>query len=162
MSYLHIWNKTHPYLLTTEDQIQRFCAYRERCLHEVEMKLKEWKVPSGKSKKIIQQLIAEGFVNEERFSRSFVRGKFLNNHWGRTKISYELRFRGIHDSLISLALNELNEADYFTGLKNLIEKKRKEIKPGKNFIIREKLINFALGKGFEFELISKALNEMKI
>jgi len=148
--------------VTTEEKIQHYCAYQDRCIRDVEMKLKEWKVPSGKAKNLIQQLITEGFVNDERFSRAFARGKFLNNHWGRARISFELKSRGIPEKLIRQALGEINEEQYANAIKNLILKKRKDIKEGKNFNIREKLINFVLGKGYEFDLIISALNEMKI
>ncbi len=148
--------------MTVEKKIQRYCAYQERCTRDVEMKLRAWKTPPGKIKKMVQQLIAEGFLNNERFSRSFVRGKFLNNHWGRIKISYELKSRGMPEKLISEAFNEIDENGYMKTLRNLIQKKRKDIQTGKNLNIREKLINFALSKGYEFDLIVAVLKEMKI
>ncbi len=148
--------------MTVEEKIQRYCAYQERCTRDVEIKLRDWKTPPGKIKKIIQQLVAEGFLNNERFSRSFVRGKFLNNHWGRIRISYELKSRGMPDKLISEAFNEIDENGYMKTLRNLILKKRKDFQTGKNLNIREKLINFALSKGYEFDLIAAVLKEMKI
>ena len=148
--------------MTEVEKIQRYCAFQERCSRDVEMKLREWKIPPGKIKKMLQQLIAEGFIHDERFSRAFARGKFLNNHWGRMKISCELKSRGIPDKLISNAFHDIDEAGYMESLRNLIIKKRKEIQAGKNLNIREKLINFALNKGYEFDLIASILKEMKI
>lgn len=148
--------------MTAEEKIQRYCAYQERCSRDVEMKLREWKTPAGKIKTMIQQLIAEGFLNNERFSRTFVRGKFHHNHWGRIRISYELKSRGIPEKMISEAFHEINEEEYTESLRNLIIKKRKDLPAGKNLNIREKLINFALNKGYEFDLIANILKEMKI
>ncbi len=148
--------------MTTEKKIQRYCAYQERCSRDVEIKLREGKTPAGKIKKLLQQLIAEGFINDERFSRAFVRGKFFNNHWGKIKISYELKSRGIPEKMISATFLEIDEAEYIESLKNLILKKRKDLSAGKNLNIREKLINFALNKGYEFDLIASILKEMKL
>lgn len=143
-------------------RIQRYCAYQERCSRDVETKLHEWKIPPGKISKIIKELNDDGFLDDIRFARLFARGKFSINQWGRKKIGYELNKKGIPGNLIDTALKEIDEIKYHEVLLSLIGKKCKEIKAGKNLTIREKLINFALGKGFEFDLILQTLNHLKI
>ncbi|MCK9220528.1 MAG: regulatory protein RecX [Bacteroidales bacterium] len=146
----------------TLPRIQRYCAYQERCTREVEQKLKEWKVPGPKITSLIKQLREEGFMNDERFARIFVRSKLRINKWGRQKIVYELKGRQIPEQLIRTALEEIPEEEYHTVLRELILKKHQEIKVRKNLNIREKIINFVVGKGFEFDLVFEILKELKI
>lgn len=146
----------------TKSRILRFCAYQERSTRDVEMKLREWKVSPAKIRTIVEGLEEEGFLDDARFVRAFIHGKIHINHWGRKKIVFELRGKGIQGSLIGAGLEEINEEEYRAILESLILKKRREIKGGKNLTIREKLINFALGKGFEFDLILQSLHNLKI
>jgi len=143
-------------------RIQRYCAYQERCSRDVEAKLNEWKVPTGKINKIIKELKEADFLDDNRFARIFVHGKFSINQWGRKKIIYELKNKGIPGKIIVIAVEEIDETRYMEVLKTLIKKKIKEIKAGKNLTIREKLINFVLAKGYEFDLILQTLNYLKI
>lgn len=107
-------------------------------------------------------LHAEGFIDEERYARVFVRGKFHINKWGRAKIRYELKGRNIPPILVKKAMEEIGEDDYMRTIRELILKKQSEINTGKHLNIREKIITFVTGKGFEFDLISKVLTELKI
>ena len=84
------------------------------------------------------------------------------NKWGRKKIEFELRLKGIPDAMIHKGIEAIDEEDYLHVLRNLILKKQKEIKPEKDLNIREKIITFANGKGYEMELILAVLKEMKI
>lgn len=143
-------------------KIQYFCSYQERCIRETEEKLKDWTVQKKLIPSIISQLIEENFINEERFARVYAGGKFRVNKWGRLKIGFELKLKGIPPALIQKALDEIDEADYRHTLRELIIKKRKEIKPEKEVNIREKILIFAQGKGYEVELILTALKELKI
>lgn len=143
-------------------KIEHFCAYRERCSLETEQKLREWRVPGLKTNIIINHLIVEGFIDDTRFARIFASSKFRLKKWGRIKIGFELKSRNIPENLILSAMNGIAEEDYLKTIRELILKKKKEIKTGKNFIIREKIINFVAGKGFEFDLIAGILKELKI
>lgn len=143
-------------------RIQHYCAYQDRCTKEVDLKLTQWKVSPVKIKKVLSQLKEDGFIDEERYARIFVRSKFHINKWGRVKIRYELRGRSIPENLIAKAMGEIGEDDYMRTIRELIIKKNKEINSGKHLNIREKIITFVTGKGFEFDLISKVLTELKI
>jgi regulatory protein len=144
------------------DRIHHFCAYQERCNHEVDMKLMQWKVSANKIAGIKRHLQNEGFLQEERYARIFVRSKFHLNKWGRIKIRYELRSRFIPDRIVRKAMEEIGEDDYVRTIQELILKKKAEINSGKHLNIREKILTFVTGKGFEFDLTSKVLTELKI
>ena len=143
-------------------RIHHYCAYQERCIYEVDLKLMQWKVSSHNIKQILHHLQEEGFIDEERYARIFVRSKFHINKWGRTKIRYELKNRFITEKIVQKAMEEIGEDDYMKTIRELILKKMSEINSGKHLNIREKIITFVTGKGFEFDLISKVLTELKI
>ena len=143
-------------------KIQNFCSYQERCIRDTERKLKDWTVQKKLIPLIINQLQEEGYINEERFAKVYAGGKFRVNKWGRQKIGFELKLKGIPEAMIQIGLEEIDETDYLKVLRDLILKKRKLIKPEKDLNIREKIITFVNGKGYEIELILIALKELKI
>jgi len=151
---------TEPTLVL--EKIRYYCSYQERAIKEVEEKLKEWAVQNEKIPSLINQLQKEGYLNEERFAKAFAGGKFRLNKWGRQKIEYELRIRGVPELMIQEGLLEIDEEEYLQTLKEIIIRKKNEIKPGKNINIREKIVNFAYGKGYETNLVLSIIREMKI
>jgi regulatory protein len=143
-------------------KIQYFCSYQERCIRDTEEKLKDWAVQKKLIPSIISQLQEEGYINEERFAKMYAGGKFRVNKWGRQKIEFELKLKRIPEDMIQKGIEEIDEEDYQRILRDLIRKKQKEITPEKDLNIREKIITFVQGKGYEMELILTALKELKI
>lgn len=115
----------HQYLLS---KCQKYCSYQERSIFEVKRKLYEWKIQPKVADKIIMQLMAENYLNEERFAKSFSVGKFRNKNWGKNKIIYELKKKQIPELIIQIGLAEIDEEEYLQTLKKLITKKVKEVK----------------------------------
>jgi regulatory protein len=149
-------------LETTLDRIRHYCAYQERCTFEIDQKLRQWKVPPTKIAKIMIILRKEGFLDDERFARIFVRSKFHINKWGRAKIRYELKLRHISENVSLKALEEISEDDYLRTIHDLVLRKQSEINSEKHLNFREKIITFVTGKGFEFDLVLKVVTELKI
>jgi len=143
-------------------KIRHYCSYQERCISEVEQKLKAFSVQSEKIPGIIIQLQKESYLDEERFAKIFAGGKSRVNKWGRNKIEFEMKIRGIPVLIIQEGMNEIDEENYLQTLKELMLHKFNEIKTKKNVNIREKIINFAYGKGYEMEHILVFIKEMKI
>lgn len=142
-------------------KLRHFCAFQERCIHDVEEKLHEWKVGQKHAEKIIEQLVQEDFLNEERFAKSFASGKFRINHWGKTKIIYELERRQVPDLIIQIGLEEIDDQEYEETLKEVLQRKVREIKEKDPFKKKQKLIAFAAQRGFDYGLIKHVLGEMK-
>ena len=142
-------------------KIQYFCSYQERCIRDIETKLKDWTVQKKLIPIIISQLKNEGYINEERFAVAYAGGKFRVNKWGRQKIEFELGLKGISDTMIRKGVEAIDEEDYHRMLYEILRKKYKEIKTDNDLNIREKLLNFAHGKGYEMELILTSLKELK-
>ena len=141
-------------------KLMQYCAYRDRSHKEVEDKLREMRMIPAACEQIIVQLMQENFLNEERFARSFVRGKFRIKKWGRIKIKQELKFREISAPLIKIALTEIDEKEYFKTLTTLAEKKNTLLKEKDPFKKRKKLGSYLLQKGYESALIFEVLDNI--
>ena len=143
-------------------KIKSYCAYQERSIGEVEEKLRQWSVQVSSVPQIIDLLLKEDYLNEERFVKSFARGKFRIKKWGRYRIESELRMRDIPELLVQEGMSEIDDATYYETLKNLLLMKKKELTKNKSDANRQKIINFAFGKGFEMNLILQAMIDLKI
>ena len=143
-------------------KLRHFCSFQERCTAEVEEKLTSLGAGKGQAPALIEQLRKEKFLDDERFARTFARGKFRINRWGRVKIRYELAGRGIPEEIIRKGLEEIDEEEYLEAINNLVRKKLNEIKGQKKLTIRNKIFTFVSGKGFEADLISSAIKELNI
>lgn len=141
-------------------KLQRYCAYQERCHREVRSKLLELGIYGDDLEEIIVNLIEENFLNEERYARSFARGKFRMKQWGRNRIRKELKIREISDYCIRKAMEEIDEAQYLDTLHSMLEKKAAQFDTDDDFSKKNKLAQYALSRGFEAELVWEILKEM--
>lgn len=137
--------------------LENYCAYQERCHKEVEQKLYDLNMIPEAKEKIIIHLLQHNFLNEERFAKAFVRGKFSIKNWGKQRILNELKFRNISTYNINTALKEINETEYLNTLEKLAEKKLHLIKEPNNFKKTSKLANYLISKGFESNLVFKTV-----
>ena len=137
------------------EKAQKYCAYQERSIFDVKMKLISWNVNEAIISKIILQLKKEDFINEERFTLAFATGKFRNNRWGRNKISYALHKKQIPDLTIQIALNSIDEEEYIKTLKAVLSSKK--IDDDNEFRRKNKLVKYAQQKGYQPELAWKVL-----
>ena len=141
---------------TVEEAMQKlmhYCAYRDRSQKEVEDKLDDLRMIPEAKEKIIISLMQENFLNEERFARSFVRGKFRIKKWGRIKITQELKKKEISAPIIKLGLSEIKESDYRKALYELAEKKEEKITEPNAFKRKKKLADHLLRRGYESSLV---------
>lgn len=138
--------------------MENFCAYQERCHKEVEQKLYDLHMIPEAREKILLHLLQHNFLNEERFSKAFARGKFSIKNWGRLRIVNELKFRNISPYNIKTALKEINDEDYLKTLQKVAIKKWKLINEPNSFKKRSKLLNYLSSKGYESEFIYQIIN----
>ena len=141
-------------------KLMQFCAYRDRSHKEVEEKLNKMNMIPAAQEQIIIQLMQEDFLNEERFARSFVRGKFRIKKWGKIKIKQELKFREISSPIIKIALTEIEQEKYTATLYELAEKKLDLLKEPDTFKKKRKLADFLLRKGYESNLVYEVVNKL--
>ena len=147
--------------LTKEQAIQKlkhYCSYQERSHSEVQQKLWDLGVRKAEHDEIIASLIEDDYLNEERFARQFAGGKFRMKEWGRKKIYYGLKEKGISDYLINTAMKEINEEAYRKILGGLAEKKYALLKGEQYLVRKKKTIDYLLQKGYEPELVTAVVN----
>ena len=140
-------------------KIKQYCAYQERCHSETKEKLYSFSLNKSEVEECISKLIDENYLNEERFATHFAGGKFRIKHWGRVKIQYELKRKGISIYCIKKALTAIDNTAYNSTFYKLAQQKLKTIKSEKNiFIKKRKLQDYLLMKGFETSLIYEVVN----
>lgn len=144
------------------DKAALLCSRSEKCSSEIVDKLKLWGLSADESESVIIKLISEKYLDNERFARAYAKDKFRFNRWGRQKIEYMLRAKHINQEIVKIALEEITDEGYTDELLRLIADKEKTIKAKDQYDKRNKLMRFAMGRGFESGKIYAALKELGI
>jgi len=147
-------------LKETYASIYRYCDYQDRCEQEVRLKLKRLGLAQSEINSIIDELVKEDLINEERFAMNYTRGKFRIKQWGRVRIRAELRAKGISNSHIENALNAINPATYHQTFHELAIKKLEALNTGKDQIRRKKLWDLLIYRGWEKEMVYDKIKEL--
>lgn len=150
-----------PTITEAIKKLERFCAYQERCHQEVIQKLRSLGLYEDNADVVIVHLLKNDFLNEERFARSFARGKHRIKSWGRNRIVNELKMRGITKFNITHALSEISEEEYLETFKKLAEKQWELISEKNHLKKRKKFCDFLLRKGFESDLVYSIVKEFE-
>ena len=141
------------------DKMAKYCAYQERCVKDVNEKLKSFDLTTKDKEEILAYLVDNRFVNDERFARSFVKGKINQSGWGLNKIRFHLMQKGIAKGLIDLSLEAYDEEAYRQRLIEVLRVKSKTVKAANDFEKNRKLAAFAIQRGFEAGLVWEILKE---
>jgi regulatory protein len=139
-----------------------YCSISEHCESEVLSKISRFGLAPEDQKNLIQRLKKENFINEKRFVKAFVNDKFRINKWGRIKIRFLLKQKGIQTEIIDEGLAQIPEPEYHDMIFKLLKEKRPAIKSKNAYELRSKMIRFASGKGFELSAITYCLKELDI
>jgi regulatory protein len=151
--------------VTKEQALQKlrhYCSYQERCHAEVKEKLYSFGLYKQIVEECLSQLIEENYLNEERFAIQFAGGKFRIKQWGRQKINQALKLKRVSEYCIRKAIEEIDEEQYSKTLSKLASQKWRTVKgPGlTKFVKAQKTTTYLLQRGFEAELIRKAIAEL--
>ena len=139
-------------------QLAALCAQAEHCQQEMRDKMRRWELDETVQNRIIDRLIKERYVDDERYARAFVKDKIRYNKWGRRKVQQALWQKHIDAEIQQRVLDEIDEKEYLDILRPLLKQKRKSIKAESDYELNQKLIRFALGRGFGFDIIRQCLN----
>ncbi len=164
-------NKTSP--LSEKEALQkamRICSTQEKCTYDILKKFQLWGITRDKSKELIDKLIDDKFIDNERYTMFFVKDKFRINKWGRVKIRFQLKQKGISDELINKSLQQITDEDYKEVLHAILKKKLKSLKTDNNpkaigtnssrFDNKVKLVKYAESKGFEIDEILRIADKV--
>jgi regulatory protein len=152
----------NPQQTTAYNKAAFLCSRSEKCSSEIQEKLKLWGLSAEESESVIGKLIEEKYLDDERFARAYAKDKFRFNRWGRQKIDFMLQSKRISPEIVKLALEEIENEGYVNELQKLLTDKEKTIKAKDQYDKRNKLMRFAMGRGFETDQIYKVLKEMGI
>lgn len=134
-------------------KLVNYCVYQDRCHAEVEQKMREFLLIDEAKEEIMLYLMKENYLNEERFTRSYIRGKFYIKHWGRTKIKIHLKQKQISDKLISTCFDEIHEDDYEKTIRKIYQDYYDKQSGLKDYQRKAKTIKYLISRGFEYEKI---------
>ncbi|MBK9716919.1 MAG: RecX family transcriptional regulator [Saprospiraceae bacterium] len=144
------------------EKMKKYCSYQERSHADVNKKLYELQLDAELRDEITFELIQQNFLNEERFARAIVRGKFRMNDWGKIKIKQQLKQHHIVDSLIHMAMTEIDEEEYLQKIKLLIQKKYDSLSNELPFKRFQKTILSLVQKGYEQPLVFQIAKNMNL
>ncbi|WP_295981377.1 regulatory protein RecX [uncultured Algibacter sp.] len=141
-------------------KLQNYCSYQERCHQEVRRKLVSMRMIPEAIDQIIVALLDHNFLNEERFAKAYVRGKFRIKKWGRRRLTLELKKKEIGIFNINQAISQINELDYLEVFNDLSESRLSFIKESNKLKKRKKLADYLLYRGWESHLVYQRVNEL--
>lgn len=139
-------------------QLAALCAQAEHCQQEMRDKMKRWGIDETVQNRITARLVKERYIDEERYARAFVKDKIRYNKWGRRKVQQALWMKRIDDETQQRILDEIDDKEYLDVLRPLLKQKRKSVKADSDYEQNQKLVRFALGRGYTFDLIRQCLN----
>ena len=141
------------------NKLRHYCAYQERCHEEVRTKLLSLKIYGNDLEEIINKLIEDDFLNEERFAKAYARGKFRIKKWGRGKIISELNKRRISPYCIKQAMEEIEEQEYLDTLKKLSKTAIRKYRTTNEFETKSKVARYLISRGYASELVWQAITD---
>ena len=139
-------------------QLAALCANAEHCQYEMLEKMKRWELSEEAQARVMARLIEERYVDDRRYARAFVKDKIRYNKWGRRKVQQGLWMKRIDKEIQDEVLDEIDEKEYLNVLKPLLKQKRKSIKANSDYELNQKLVRFAYGRGFTFDIIRQCLD----
>ena len=139
-------------------QLASLCANAEHCQHEMLEKMRKWELSEAVQARVMARLVKERYIDDERYARAFVKDKIRYNKWGRRKVLQALWMKHIDDDIQQTVLDEIDDDEYLSVLKPLLKQKSKSIKAESDYERNQKLMRFALGRGFTFDIIKQCID----
>lgn len=134
------------------------CAQAEHCQWEMTEKMRRWELTEEAQARVMERLTKERYVDDERYARAFVKDKVRYNKWGRRKVEQALWQKRIDEDIRQRVLDEVDDEEYLSVLRPLLKQKRKSTKASSDYELNQKLMRFALGRGFTFDIIRQCLD----
>ena len=149
-------------LMKTEQEayltLAALCARSEHCQWEMLEKMRRWELDDAALARVMARLVKERYVDDERYARAFVKDKVRYNKWGRRKVEQALWQKRIDDDIRERVLDEVDKEEYLNVLRPLLKQKRKSIKAENDYELKQKLVRFALGRGFTYDIIRQCID----
>ena len=149
--------------MTEEQTLQKLaalCSQSEHCTSEMKEKMTRWGIDEDAQQRVVEYLVANRYVDDRRYARSFVNDKLKYNKWGPRKIEQSLWMKHIDESIQREALDDVDNEEYISVLRPLLTSKRKTTKAETDYEMNQKLLRFAIGRGFTFEQVKEVIDDV--
>ena len=149
--------------MTEEQALQKLaalCSQSEHCTSEMKEKMTRWGIDEDAQQRVVEYLVANRYVDDRRYARSFVNDKLKYNKWGPRKIEQSLWMKHIDESILREALDDVDNVEYISVLRPLLTSKRKTTKAETDYEMNQKLLRFAIGRGFTFEQVKEVIDDV--
>ena len=149
--------------MTEEQALQKLaalCSQSEHCTSEIKEKMTRWGIDEDAQQRVVEYLVANRNVDDRRYARSFVNDKLKYNKWGPRKIEQSLWMKHIDESILREALDDVDNEEYISVLRPLLTSKRKTTKAETDYEMNQKLLRFAIGRGFTFEQVKEVIDDV--
>lgn len=149
--------------MTEEQALARLtalCASAEHCTGEMIDKMTKWEIPEEAQARIMEHLVSNKYVDDERYCRAFVHDKMEYNHWGRRKIEQALYVKHVDKAIQTKVLDEIPDSDFISILRPLIDQKRRQTRADNDYEMNIKLMRFAASRGFTIDQIRQCIEEV--
>lgn len=139
-------------------RLAALCAQAEHCEYEMQEKMRRWEIAGDAQARVMQRLITERYVDDERFARAFANDKVKYNKWGRRKVEQAMWLKHIAEDIRQRVLDSIDDEEYIAILRPLLQQKRRSVKARNDYELRQKLIKFAIGRGFTMDIIKQCIS----
>ena len=139
-------------------RLTSLCSTAEHCSHEMLEKMRRWEIDEDTQARIMEYLVKEKYIDDERFARFFAKDKIRYNKWGRRKVEQAMWQKHIDTDVQQRVLGEIDDDEYLLILRPLLKSKRRTVKAANNYEMNMKLIRFAMGRGFTMDIIRQCLD----
>ena len=149
--------------MTEEQALARLtalCASAEHCTGEMIDKMTKWEIPEEAQARIMEHLVSNKYVDDERYCRAFVHDKMEYNHWGRRKIEQALYVKHVDKAIQTKVLDEIPDSDFIDILRPLLDQKRRQTRADNEYEMNIKLMRFAASRGFTIDQIRQCIEEV--
>ena len=139
-------------------RLTSLCSTAEHCSHEMLEKMRRWEIDEDTQARIMEYLVKEKYIDDERYARFFAKDKIRYNKWGRRKVEQAMWQKHIDTDIQQRVLGEIDDDEYLLILRPLLKSKRRMVKAANNYEMNMKLIRFAMGRGFTMDIIRECLD----
>lgn len=149
--------------ITKEEALSRamhICSRQEKCLSDIRKKLHDWKLNEKYIPEVLNTLVEDKFIDEQRFAGFAVKDKFRLNQWGKIKIGYHLRQKQLAEQIIQEALASIDDREYEEMLRDLLARKKRSLKESDPYKLKAKLLRFAASRGFEQSMVYDHIDQL--
>lgn len=144
------------------NKMASYCATAERCTEDIYRKLEPWELTESDKDKVIDYLKKERFLDESRFAKAYANDKYKFSKWGKRKIMQNMLMKGVEEEAIKESLSYIDNEVYMENLGELLQAKKKTTKAQNEYDLKNKLIRFALGRGYDYADIIKSMPDLEM